>query len=159
MEIADPLICLLWNLYAGKEATVRTGHRTMNWFKLGKEYVKAVYCHSGYLTYMQSVVQSFGGVQLFVIPWTAACQASLSFTISWSRRVHHMKCQAGLSTSWNQDCGRSINNLGYADHTTLVAESEEELKSLLMKVKEESGKAGLKLNIQKAKFMAASSIT
>ena len=55
--------------------------------------------------------------------------------------------------------GRNINNLRHADDTTLLAESEEELKSLLMRVKEESEKAGLKLNIQKTKIMASSSIT
>ena len=62
-------------------------------------------------------------------------------------RVHHEEHWAGRSTSWNQDCGRNINNLRYADDTTLMAESEEELKSLLMKVKKESEKVGLKLNI------------
>ena len=66
---------------------------------------------------------------------------------------------AGWSTSWNQDYGRNINNLSYADDTTLMAESEEEQKSLLMKVKEESEKSGLKLNIQKAKIMASGPIT
>ena len=69
------------------------------------------------------------------------------------------KCQAGWSTSWNQIAGRNINNLRYADDTTLMAESEEELKSLLMKVKEESEKVGLKLNIQKTKIMASGPIT
>ena len=64
-------------------------------------------------------------------------------------RVHHEKCWAGRSTSWNQIIGRNINNLRYADDTSLMAESEEELKSLLMKVKEETEKMGLKLNIQK----------
>ena len=67
---------------------------------------------------------------------------------------------AGLEeSSWNQDCRRNINNLRYADDTTLMAESEEELKSLLMKVKEESEKVGLKLNIQKLKIMASGPIT
>ena len=66
---------------------------------------------------------------------------------------------AGRSTSWNQNCQRNINNLRYADDTTLMAETEEELKSLLMKVKEESEKVGLKLNIQKTKIMASSPIT
>ena len=64
-----------------------------------------------------------------------------------------------LSTSWNQDCRRNINNLRHAEDTTLMAEREEELKSLLMKVKEESEKAGLKLNIQKTKILASSPIT
>ena len=66
--------------------------------------------------------------------------------------MHHEKPWAGRSTSWNQDCWRNINNLRYADDTTLMAESEEELKSLFMEVKEESEKVGLKLNIQKTKI-------
>ena len=70
-----------------------------------------------------------------------------------------MKCQAGWITSWSQDCWRNFNNLRYEDDTTLMEKSKEELKSLLMKVKEESEKAGLKLNIQKTKIMASSSLT
>ena len=73
-------------------------------------------------------------------------------------QVHHEKHWAERSTSWNQDCGRNINNLRYADDTTLMAESGE-LKSILMKVKEESEKVGLKLNIQKTKIMASGPIT
>ena len=87
--------------------------------KLGKEYIKAVYCHSAYLTYMQSTSCKMPGMD---------------------------EAQARIKTA-----GRNINNLRYADDTTLMAESEEELKSLLMKVKEESEKIGLKLNIQKIK--------
>ena len=68
-------------------------------------------------------------------------------------KVHHEKRWAGRSTIWDQDCRRNINNLRYADYTTPMAESEEELKSLLMKMKEESEKFGLKLNIQKTKIM------
>ena len=70
-----------------------------------------------------------------------------------------MKCQVGWSTSWDQDCWENINNLTYADDTTFMAESKENLKSLLMKVKEESVKAGLKLNIWTTKIMASSPIT
>src|SRR5574337_505832 len=70
-------------------------------------------------------------------------------------RVHHEKPWTGRNTSWNQDCQEKYNNLRYADDTTLMAESEEELKSLLMKVKVESEKVGLKLNIQKMKIMAS----
>ena len=70
-----------------------------------------------------------------------------------------MKCQYRWSTSWNQDCGENINNLRYAGDTTLVAESEEELNSLLVKVKEESEKADLKLNIENTKIMASGPIT
>ena len=66
---------------------------------------------------------------------------------------------AGRSTNWNQDCLENINNLRYADDTTLMAESEEELKSLLMKMKEESEKVGIKRNIQKTKIMASGPIT
>ena len=95
--------------------------------KLGKEYVKAVYCYPAYLTYMQSTSYEMLG---------------------W------MKHKLGIKTA-----GRNINNLRYADDTTLLAESEEELKSLLMKVKVESEKVGLKLNIQKTKIMASSPIT
>ena len=72
--------------------------------------------------------------------------------------VHHDKCWDGKSTSWNHDCRRNINNLSYADDTTLMVESEEKLKSLLMKVKEEGEKVGLKLNIQKMKIMASGPI-
>ena len=95
--------------------------------KLGKEYVKGVYCHLAYLTYMQST------------SWE---------TLGW------MKHQAGIKIA-----GRNTYNLRYADDTTLMAESEEELKSLLMKVKEESEKVGLKLNIQETKIMASGPIT
>ena len=123
MGIPDHLTCLLRNLYAGQEATVRTGQET-NGSKQGKEYVKAVYCHPAYLTYMQST----------------KCQLD--------------KAQAGIKIA-----GRNINNLRYADNTILMAESEEELKSLLMKVKEESEKVALKLNIQKTKITASSPLT
>ena len=95
--------------------------------KLGKEYVKAVYCHPAYLNYMQSTL----------------CEMP--------RWMKH-KLESGL-------LGEIINNLRYADDTTLMAETEDELKSLLMKAKEESEKAGLKCNIQKTKIMASSPIT
>ena len=94
--------------------------------KLRKEYSKGVYCHSAYLTFMQSTsCETLGG-------WTIA----------------------GFKMS-----GRNINNLRYANDTTLMAESEEELKSLLMNRKEESEKVGLKLNIQQTKIMASGPIT
>ena len=73
--------------------------------------------------------------------------------------MHHVKCWAGWSTAGIKIVGKNINNLRYADDTTLMAESEEELKSPLMKVKEESEKVGLKLNVQKTKIMASSPIT
>ena len=94
--------------------------------KLGKEYIKAVYCHLCYLIYAEYIMQN--------------------------ARLDEL--QAGIKTA-----RRNINNLRYADDTTLMAESKEELKSLLMKVKEESEKAGLKLNIQKTKSIASGPIT
>ena len=94
--------------------------------KLGEEYVKAVYCHSAYLTYM------------------------------WA---HHVKCQEDESQAGIKIARRNINNLRYAADTTLMAESEEELKSLLMKAKVENEKVNLKLNIQKTKIMASGPIT
>ena len=94
--------------------------------KLGKEYIKAVYCHPAYLTYIEYIM------------WNAGLD----------------EAQAGIKIA-----GRNINNLRYADDITLMAENEEELKSLLMKVKEESEKVGLKLNIQKTKIMASGPIT
>ena len=95
--------------------------------KLGKEYVKPVYCHPAYLTYMQSTSWENAGLD---------------------------EAQAGIKVS-----GRNINNLRYTDDTTLMTESKEELKSFLMKVKEESEKIVLKLNIQKTKIMASGPIT
>ena len=113
----DHLTCLLRNLYA-EEATVTTRYLTTG-PKLGKEYVKAVYCHPAYLIYMQST----------------SCEM-----LGWKKH----KLESRL-------LGEISNNLKYADDSTLMVESEEELKRLLMKVKEESEKAGLKLNIQKNK--------
>ena len=118
--IPDRLTCLLRNLFAGQEATVRTGHGTTDWFQISKEYVKAVYCHPAHLTYAEYIMRNAGLEE----------------------------AQAGIKIA-----RRNINNLRYADDTTLMAEGEEELKNLLMKVKEESDKVGLKLNIQKMKIM------
>ena len=95
--------------------------------KLGKEYNKAVYCHSAYLTYIQSTSCEIPGLD---------------------------EAQAGIKIA-----RRHINNFRYTDDTILMAESKKELKSLLMKVKEESGKVGLKLDIQKTKTMVSGSIT
>ena len=83
----------------------------------------------------------------------------VTLLISLISRIHHAKSQNGGNSSWNQNGGRNINNLRYAGDTTLMAESEDELKSLLMKVKEESENVGLKLNIQKTKNMASGHIT
>jgi len=122
MGILDHLICLLRNLYAGQEATVRTGHGTTYWFQIGK------------------------GVCLGCI--LSPCLFNL-YAEYIMRNAGLEETRAGIKIA-----GRSINNLRYADDTTLMAESEEELKSLLMKVKEESEKVGLQFNIQKTKIMA-----
>ena len=126
MEIPDHLICLLRNLYAGKEATVRTGHGITDWFQIGK------------------------GVRQGCI--LSPCLFSL-YAEYIMRNAGLEDAQAGIKIA-----GRNINNLRYADDTTLMAESEEELKSFLMKVKEESEKVGLKLNIQNMKIMASGPI-
>ena len=122
MGIPDHLTWLLRNLFADQEATVRTKHGKQTGSKLGKEYIKAIYCHPVYLTYIQ-IKSSNAGLD---------------------------EAQARIKIA-----GRNINNLRYPDDTTLMAESKEELKSLLMKVKEESEKVGLKLNIQKTKIMSS----
>ena len=127
MGIPDPLIHLLRNLYAGQEATVRTGHGPTDWFQIGK-----------------GVLQ---GCKL------SPCLFNL-YAEYIMRNTGQGKAQAGIKIART-----NINNLRYADDTTLMAESEEELKSLLMKVKEDSEKAGLKVNIQKTKIMASSPIT
>ena len=127
MGIPAHLTCLLRNLYAGQEATLRTGHRTTDRFKTGKGvHQGSIFSPSLFNLYAEYIVQNAGLEE----------------------------SQAGIQTA-----GRNINNLRYADDTSLMAESEEELKSLLMRVKEDNEKAGLKLNIQKTKIMASSSIT
>nr|CRL67899.1 Reverse transcriptase (RNA-dependent DNA polymerase) [Mycolicibacterium malmesburyense] len=126
MGIPDRLTCLLRNLYAGQEATVRTGHGTTDWFQIGK------------------------GVRQGCI--LSPCLFNL-YAEYIMRNTGLEEAQAGIKIA-----GRNINNLRYADDTTLMAESEE-LKSLLMKVKEEGEKVGLKLNIQKTKIMASGPIT
>ena len=126
MGIPDHMACLLRNLYAGQEATVRTGHGT-DWFQIGK------------------------GVRQGCI--LSPCLFNLHAEYIM-RNAGLEKTQAGIKIA-----GRNINNLRYADDTTLKAESEEELKSLLMKVKVESEKVGLKLNIQKMKIMVSDPIT
>ena len=127
MGIPDHLTCLLRNLYAGQEATVRSGHRTTDWFQIEK------------------------GVRQGCI--LSPCLFN-SYAEYIMRNAGLEEAQAGIKIA-----GRNINNFRYADDTTLMAESEEELKSLLMKVKEESEKLDLKLNIQKTKVMASSPIT
>uniref|UniRef100_A0A8B9W9G2 Reverse transcriptase domain-containing protein n=1 Tax=Bos mutus grunniens TaxID=30521 RepID=A0A8B9W9G2_BOSMU len=127
MGIPDHLICLLRNLYAGQEATVRTGRGTTDWFQIGKGV------HQGCIL--------------------SPCLFNL-YAEYIMRNAGLEETQTGIKIA-----GRNINHLRYADDTTLMAESEEELKSLLMKVKVESEKVGLKLNIQKMKIMASDPIT
>ena len=117
MRIPDDLTCLLRNLYAGQEATVRTGHETTDWFQKGKGARQGCLLSPCLFNFYADYIMRNAGLN---------------------------ETQAGIKIA-----GRNINNFRYADDTTLMAESEEELKSLLMKVKEESGKVGLKLNIQK----------
>ena len=119
MGIPDHQICLLRNLYAGQEATIRTGHGTTDWYQIGK----------------------------------GVCQGCILSSCLFNLYAEYIMRKAGLEETQAgiKFAGRNINNLRYADDTTLMAESEEEQKSLLMKVKEESEKAGLKLNIQKGK--------
>ena len=127
MGIPDHLTCLLRNLYAAQEATVRTGHGTTDWFQIGKEV-------------RQGCILS-------------PCIFNLNAEkIRPSARLD--ETQPG-----NKIAGRNTNNLRYTGDTTLMAESEEEIKSLLRKVKEESKKVGFKLNIQKRRIMASGPIT
>ena len=127
MGIPDHLTCFLRNLYAGQGATVRTGHRTTDWFQIGKRV-------------RQGCILS-------------PCLFNL-YSEYIIRNTELEEAQAGIKIA-----GENINNDRYADDTTLMAESEKDLNNLLMKVKEESEKAGLKFNIQKSKIMVSSSIT
>ena len=126
MEIPDHFTCLLRNLYAGQEATVRTGHGTMDWFQIEKGI------HHGCIL--------------------SPCLFNLH------AEYIMRNARLGEAQAWIKIAGRNINNLRYADDTTLMTESEE-LKGLLMKVKEKSEKVGLKLNIQKTKIMTSGPIT
>ena len=126
MGKTDHMTCLLRNLYAGQEATVRTRCGTVDWLKIGK------------------------GV------WQGCVLAPCLFNLYAEyiiRNAGQDEAQAGIKIA-----GRNINNLRYADDATLMTESEEELKSFLMKMKEESEKVGLKLKIQKTKIMASGAI-
>ena len=123
MGIPDHLTCLLRNLYAGQEATVRTGHGTTDWFQMGKGVLQSCILspclfnlHAEYIMQNARLDEALAGIKI---------------------------------------ARRNINNLRYADDTTLMAESEEDLKNLLIKVKEESEKVGLKLSIHKTKIMAS----
>ena len=119
--------CVLRNLYADQEATVRTGHETTDWFQNGKEVNQGcIFTPCLFNFYAEYIMQN--------------------------ARLDEAQTRINMA-GWN------INNLRYSDDTTLKAESEEELKSLLMKVKEESEQVGLKLNIQKTKIMASGCIT
>ena len=126
MGIPDHLTCLLRNLYAGQEATVRTGHGTTDWFQIGKGVCQGCILSPCLFNFYAEYIMRNAGLE---------------------------ETQAGIKIA-----RRNINNLRYADDTTLMAESEEQ-KSLLMKVIEESEKVGLKFSIQKTKIMASSPIT
>ena len=127
MGLPDHLTCLLRNLYAGQEASDRTGHRATDWIQIGKVvHQGCILSPSLFNLYAECIMRNAGMEE----------------------------AQAGIRIA-----GRNIDNLRYADDTTLMAESEEELESLLMKMKEESEKVGLKLNIQKTKIMASGPIT
>ena len=127
MGIPDHLICLFKNLYAGQEATVRTGQGTRDWFQIRKGGCQGCILSAWLFNFYAEYIMKNSGLY---------------------------EAQAGIKIS-----GKNINNLRYADDTTLMAESEEELKNFLMKVKEENEKIGLKLNIQKTKIMASGPIT
>ena len=115
--IPDHLTFLLRNLYAGQEATVKSGHGTTDWFQIGKGIHQGCILSPGLFNLYAEYIMLNPGLE---------------------------EAQAGI-----KNARRNINNLRYANDTTLMAESKEELKSLLKKVKEESGKVGLKLNIRK----------
>ena len=121
MEIPDHLTCLLRNLYAGQEATVRTGHGTTDWLQMGKGVCQGCI--------LSPCLFKFSAEYIMWNAWLDEAQARIKIS------------------------GTNINHLRYANDTTLMAENEEELRSLFMKVKEESEKAGLKLNIQKTKII------
>ena len=127
MGIPDHLTCLLRNLYAGQEATVRTGHGTIDWSQIGKGVRQGCILSPCLFNLYAGHIMRNGGLE---------------------------EAQAGIKI-----VGRNINNLRYADDTTFMAESQEKLESLLMKVKEESEKVGLKLKIQKMKIMASGPVT
>ena len=127
MGISDYLTCLMKYLYAGQEATVRTGHGTTNWFQIGKGV------HQGCIL--------------------SSCLFNL-YAEYIMRNTGLDEAQAGIKIA-----RRNINNHRHADDSTLMAESQEELNSLLMKVKEESENVGLKLNIQKIKTVASGPTT
>ena len=127
MGIPDHLTYLLRNLYAGQEASVRTGHGTTDWFQIGKGVRQGCVLSPCLFNLYAEYIMTNAGLD---------------------------EAQAGIKIA-----GKHINNHRYADDTTLMTESEEELKCLLVKVKEESEKVGLKLNNQKTKIMASGPIT
>ena len=127
MGIPGHLTCLLRNLYAGQEATVRTRHGTTDWFQIGK----------------------------------GICQGCILSPCLFNLYAEYIRQNARLDEAQARIkiAGRNINNLTYTDDTILMAKNKKELKRLLMKVKEESEKAGLKLNLQKTKIMVSGPIT
>ena len=124
MGVPDHLLCLLRNLYASQEATVRTGHGTAHWFQIGKGVRQGCILSPYLFNFYAEYIMRNAGLE---------------------------ETQAGIKIA-----GRNIDNLRYADDTTLMAESEDPKSPL---IKEESEKVGLKLNIQKTKIMASGPIT
>ena len=168
MGTPDHLTCLLRNLYAGQEATVKPDLEQWTVSKLGKEHVKAVYCHLTYLTYMQSESENCSVVSDFVTSWAVVHGILQARILEWvavpspgdlpnpgieprsptlqedslpaetqGKSLHHEKCRAEAQVGI-RTVGRNINNFWYADDTTVMAESEEELWNLLMKLKEDN---------------------
>ena len=127
MGIPDHLTCLMRKLYAGQEATVRTGHGKTDWFQIRKGVCQGCILSPCLFNWYAEYIMQNAGLD---------------------------KAQAGIKIA-----RRNTNKLRYTDDTTLMAETEEELKSFLLKVKEESEKAGLKLSIQKTKIMASGPLT
>ena len=127
MGIPDHLTCLLRKLYAGQEATVRTGQGTTDWFQIGKGVLQGCVLSPCLFNLYEEYIMKNTGLD---------------------------EARDGVKIT-----GKNINDLRYADSTTLMAESEEELKNLLMKVKGESEKVGIKFNIQKTKIMVYGPIT
>ena len=127
MGMPDHLTCLLRHLYAGQEASVRTGHGTTDWFQIGKGVLQGCILLPCLYNFYAEYIMTNAGLE---------------------------EAQVGIKIA-----ERNINNLRYADDSILMVASEEEIKSLLMKVNEETEKLGLKLNIQKTKIMASGPIT
>ena len=167
MGIPDHLTWLLRNLYPGQEATENwtwNNRLVPNWERsMSRLYiVTCLFNLNAEFFGFFFLVKSLSHARLFATPWTVACTKLLCpwdfqdkstgvgchFLLQLICRVHHVKFLTGWRASWNQYAGRNINNLRYADDTTFMGESKEDLKSILMKVKEKSEKIGLKQHLK-----------